>query len=61
MSRRGVEAGVVGFLSLVLLAAACASEAPDPMVEMASAVYATVVPTAPPDERGCAADGTHAA
>ena len=36
MNPKRIVAGIVGFLSLVLLAAACASEAPDPMVEVAS-------------------------
>ena len=48
MNRKRIVVGVVGFLSLVLLGAACASEAPDPMVDIASTVYPTVVPTAPP-------------
>ena len=48
MNRKRIVAGVVGFLSLVLLAAACASDAPDPMVKVASTVYPTVVPNAPP-------------
>ena len=39
MNRKRIVAGIVGFLSLVLLAAACASEAPDPMVEVASTAY----------------------
>ena len=61
MNCKRIVVGVVGFLSLVLLAAACASEAPDPMVDIASTVYPTVVPTVPPASEAAPLTGTHAA